>query len=128
MLKVKLNTSGSQNRRIQPKPGGRIEVENVPLKELIALAWNFEQDQEMIVGAPKWLETDHFDVVAKTANFSMSAPPPFDTVRLMIRSLLQERFKLAVHTEAQPVTVWSLAVAKRGPNLKEADPAGRSGC
>jgi uncharacterized protein (TIGR03435 family) len=125
---VKANLSGAQNRRIQPKPGGRIEVENVPLRDLIALAWNMEQDQQMIVGAPKWIETDCFDVIAKTANFSMSAPPPFDTVRLMIRALLQERFKLAVHNEEQPVPVWLLQVAKRGPNLKEADPAGRSGC
>jgi len=125
---VKPNLSGSRSRRIEPKPGGRIEVENIPLKELIALAWNHEQDQQMIVGGPKWIETDAFDVIAKTANFSMSTPPPFDTVRLMIRSLLVERFKLAVHEEEQPVPVWTLTVAKRGVNLKEADPAGRSAC
>jgi hypothetical protein len=34
---VKPNKSGAQMRRIQPKAGGRIEIENIPLKMLIGL-------------------------------------------------------------------------------------------
>jgi len=125
---VKPARPGNQTRRIQPKPGGRIEVENIPLKSLIALSWSFEQDEDRIVGAPKWIETSSYDIVAKTADFKMTEPPPFDTVRLMIGALLKERFKLAVHTEDQPVQVWELVVGKRGSKLKEADPASRSTC
>src|SRR5262249_5065672 len=64
---IKQNKSGSQTRRIQPKPGGRIEVENAPLKDLISLAWSFEFDGDRIVGLPKWAETDAYDIVGKTA-------------------------------------------------------------
>ena len=126
---IKQNKSGSEMRRIQPKPGGRIEVENIPLKDLIGLAWNFDfGDHDRIVGLPKWAETDAFDIVAKTAILPGEAPPPFDDVRVMLRPLLIERFKMKVHDEDQPVAVWTLTVGKRGSKLKEADPASRSGC
>jgi uncharacterized protein (TIGR03435 family) len=125
---VKPSKPGSTMRRIQPKPGGRIEVENIPLKMLIGLAWNLEQDQDMIVGGPKWIDSESFDIVAKTADFPGSAPPPFDTVRVMIRALLVERFKMAVHNEDRPVPVWTLVAGKRGSKLKDADPSSRAGC
>jgi uncharacterized protein (TIGR03435 family) len=125
---VKPNKSGSTMRRIQPKPGGAIEVENVPLKMLIGLAWNLDRDQDRIVGGPKWIETDAFDIIAKTNDFPLNSPPPFDSVRVMLRSLLVERFKLTTHEEDQPATVWNFVVAKGGPKMKEADPANRPGC
>jgi uncharacterized protein (TIGR03435 family) len=123
---VKMNKSGSQMRRIQPKPGGRIEVENIPLKMLISLAWNMDEDR--IVGAPKWAESDAYDILAKSAVLPGDQPPPFDTLRIMIRSLLLERFNMKVHNDEQPVAVWTLTVGKRGQKVKEADPASRSAC
>jgi uncharacterized protein (TIGR03435 family) len=114
-------------RRLQPKAGGRIEIENIPLKLLIAAAWSLEQEQDKVIG-PKWLDSTNFDIVAKTADFPMSAPPPFDAIRPMLKALLIERFKLAVHNEDQEVPVWVLTVGKRGAKLKPADPASRSTC
>lgn len=126
---IKQNKSGTQMRRIQPKPGGRIEVENIPLIDLIGLAWGYNPgEHDRIVGAPKWAETDCFDIVAKTAILPGEAPPPFDDVRAMLQPLLIERFKLKLHNEDQPIAVWTLTVGKRGAKLKEADPASRSGC
>ncbi|HLJ47014.1 MAG TPA: TIGR03435 family protein [Bryobacteraceae bacterium] len=123
---IKPNKSGSQIRRIQPKPGGRIEVENVPLKMLVSLAWDFDQDR--IVNGPKWMDTDAFNIVAKTAILPGEVPPPFETVKLMLRGFLTERFNMKIHTEDQPVQVWSLVLGKHGQKLKEADPASRSNC
>jgi uncharacterized protein (TIGR03435 family) len=125
---IKPNKTGSQNRRIQPKAGGAIEVENISVKELIGLAWNMDRDDDRIVGGPKWIESEAFDIIAKTSEFPPNVPPPFDAVRVMMQSLLKERFKVAVHTEEQPVAVWTLVVAKGGVKMKEADPEGRPGC
>ncbi len=126
---VKQNKSGAQIRRIQPKPGGRIEVENIPLKDLIALAWGSNPgDSDNIVGTPKWAETDCFDIIAKTAILPGEAAPPFDDVRRMLQPLLIERFKMKFHSEDQPIPVWTLTVGKRGAKLKEADPTSRSSC
>jgi uncharacterized protein (TIGR03435 family) len=125
---VKPNKSGAQMRRIQPKAGGRIEIENIPLKMLIGLAWDMDREQDRIVGVPKWADSDCFDIVAKTSDFPMNAPPPFDAVRVMLKSLLIERFKLTTHMDEQPVAVWNFVVAKGGVKMKEADPANRPNC
>lgn len=125
---VKVNKSGGQIRRIQPKPGGRLEVENIPLKDLISLAWSFDFDSDRIVGLPKWADADAYDILAKTAILPGEKPPPFEDVRMMLRTLLIERFKLSVHNEDQPIKVWTLTVGKRGAKVKAADPTTRSSC
>lgn len=125
---MKVNKSGAQIRRLQPKPGGRIEVENVPLKDLITISWDIDFDYDRVVGLPKWADSDAYDIIAKTAVTPGEKPPAFDDLRVMIRSLLIERFQMKVHNEEQPVKVWTLTVSKHGAKLKPADPATRSNC
>jgi len=94
-------------------PGGRIEVPNSTLKNLIMAAYNVQEN--MITGGPGWLDSDRFDIVAK-------APPntPPDTLFLMLRSLLAERFKLTIHREDKPMPVYAMVVGKGGPKLSKA--------
>lgn len=126
---LKLNKSGKEDARLQPKPGGRIEGENIPLKLLISFAWNFDfNSDDRIVGLPKWGNSDRYDFIAKATVLPGEQPPPIDDLRVMIRALLVERFKMTVHTENQPVKVWTLTVSKRGSKLKQADPSTRSNC
>lgn len=125
---IKVNKSGAQIKRIQPKPGGRIEVDNLKLPELVTIAWNFDFDNDRIVGLPKWAEADAYDVIAKTAVLPGEKAPVFDDLRVMLRALLIERFNIKSHEEQQPVKVWTLTVAKRGAKLKDADPSTRSNC
>lgn len=125
---IKVNKSGSQNRRIQPKPGGRIEFENIPLTDMITVAWNFDFDNDRIIGLPKWAGADAYDIIAKSEILPGEQPPPFDDLRIMLRSLLIERFKMKVHDAEQPVKVWTLTVSKKGLKIKEADPSSRSTC
>lgn len=47
-----------------------------------------------ILGGPGWLDSDRFDIEAKAAG-----SPPQEQVRLMLQSLLADRFKLALHRE-----------------------------
>ena len=124
---IKVNKSGAQIRRIQPKPGGRIEVENVTLKMLIGLAWSFDFDDDRIVGLPKWADSDAYDIIAKS-QILPGERHAMNDLRLMMRALLIERFKMTVHNEDQPIKVWTLTVGKRGSKLKEADPSIRSSC
>jgi uncharacterized protein (TIGR03435 family) len=62
-----------------------------------------------------------YDIVAKTQPTESS-----DTLPVMVQTMLADRFKLKVHKEAQPVTVYGLTVNKS--KLKEADPNSRSTC
>lgn len=116
--------------RLEFQQGGRIHLQAGSLKEMIQLAWNIRSDNR-IEGAPEWLGTERFDLVAKAPAASQAAKgegPPMDieALRLMMRALLTDRFKLAAHTEERPASVYALVAAK--PKLNKADPANRSGC
>jgi uncharacterized protein (TIGR03435 family) len=99
---------------------GRVEIMSATLKGLIALALNV--DARMLVGGPKWMDEDRFDIIAKTA-----AAVPFDNLRAMLKALIVERFKLATHSEEQPMPVYVLEAGKK-PKLKETAGADRSDC
>jgi uncharacterized protein (TIGR03435 family) len=88
--------------------GGR----NVTLKNLIGTAYQVQQFQ--IAGGPGWVGSDRFDVEGKSEDPKAS----FADLRLMLQSLLEERFKLKVRREERSGTVYALVVAKRGPKLK----------
>jgi uncharacterized protein (TIGR03435 family) len=78
---------------------------------------------DMITGAPKWLDSDRFDIVAK-------APPetPEPTLLLMFQTLLAERFKLAIHRESKVTPVFALVVANGGPKLQVANGSRQHDC
>jgi len=103
------------------KPGGRIDIQALSIKDILPFV--FDVDANMIVGIPKWMETDRYNIVAKPpAQVSM------DALRVMLRSLFIEQFKMETHKEEQPVSVWVMTVAKRGSKLEKADGAERQGC
>ncbi len=112
-------------------PSGQMDLQGVTLKMLIAFAWNidFTTTNDMIVGAPKFLDSARFDIKAKAAVGTSTGPTiapqiDVDDLRLMLRALLVDRFKLATHTEDRPVTAYNLVAAK--PKLKPADPTNRT--
>src|SRR5258708_4900871 len=50
-----------------PRPeikNGRIYLPNISLKNLVTLAWDINGD-DMMANAPKWMESERFDVIAK---------------------------------------------------------------
>ena len=71
---------------------GRFTARNATLKRLIFEAYRVPYSQ--ITGGPAWLDSSEYDIEAKAA-ISASVEP----LRLMLRTLLADRFKLAVHSE-----------------------------
>jgi uncharacterized protein (TIGR03435 family) len=98
---------------------GRVDARAISLRELIAFA--FEVEEDWLRGGEKWLDTDRYNILAKTAPTAS-----VEVLRTMLQALLAERFGLKVHKEPQPVTVYALTVGKS--RLKEADPSTRSTC
>lgn len=107
-----------------------IDLHGTTLRSLIFNAWNIRSgNNEGLVGAPKWLSSDRFAVVAKSYSGAPGANAPqidIDDFRQMLRALLIDRFKMVVHTEERPVTAYTLVAAN--PKLKKADPLNRTGC
>ena len=68
-----------------------------------------DQRQAMLAHLPQWIEADQFEIEAKAAG-----NPTKDQMRLMMQSLLAERFHLAVHYEVQEMPVYALTLIKPG--------------
>jgi len=62
---------------------------------------------------------DGYDIVAK-AEQAVSK----DQLRLMLQSLLADRFRLTLHREARTSPLYRLVVAKGGPKLAQSEPGG----
>ncbi len=93
--------------------GGRLRITNEPAKLLIRVAFQIQNAQ--IAGGPGWLDTDRFDIEAKTGRPEKIKP---DQMSTLMQSLLAERFNLRFHRETRGLTVYALVVAKSGPKLK----------
>jgi uncharacterized protein (TIGR03435 family) len=91
-------------------PGGRLTVSNWDLQLLIEKAYGVQAYQ--ISGGPPWLESDRFSINARA-----EGEPSEHEVLEMLRSLLEDRFKLTVHRETRVGRVYELLPAKDGPKL-----------
>jgi uncharacterized protein (TIGR03435 family) len=94
----------------------------LPLRALIAIAHASEGREpamERIVGGPAWVDTVLFDIQATTGS-----PAPPRTMRLMLQTLLEERFGLWLVSEQRMMDAYALVVARSdgrlGPQLKPA--------
>ncbi len=106
--------------RTGPARGGRYEVKYATMVDLIRIAYGYDSDK--VLGGPNWLEMDRFDVIGKVPPDSTP-----DTHKLMLQSLLEDRFKLVTHKETKPLLTYALTAGKK-PQLKEADGTEEPGC
>src|SRR5258708_3197378 len=114
------NPANTQPGKPRLLPGGRAELPGMTVKLLITQAYAVQENA--IVGLPKWAENARFDIVAK-------APPDSDLklLRLMLQSLLADRFKFEFHNEDKLMPVYVLSVGKRALKLQDAS-GGRQDC
>ena len=98
--------------------GGLFRATQYRLISYIAFAYNTNvmQTHAMSLQLPTWALKERFDIEAR-----VEGNPSRDQMRLMMQSLLADRFKLVIHTETRKVTVDALTLAKTGktgPQLK----------
>ena len=120
---VKPNDGSTPGQGIRLQPGGRFNVINMPVRTLITFAYQLQQHQ--LVGGPSWINDDRFDIVAKIEGDQAGPPAPGqpDRAMLALRSLLEDRFRLAVHRETREQDVYAMTLVKPGqpgPMLKTA--------
>jgi uncharacterized protein (TIGR03435 family) len=125
--------AGGTNATFSP---GRMNVPCVTLEQLIYLAYagpgatkeewliNVGQggasDETKVRGGPAWVHSqrDKFAVEATAAG----ASDRHVLLGTMLRTLLEDRFRLKVHRETEEVPMYALTVAKSGFKLKPAKP------
>ena len=91
--------------------GGSVN-RNVTLKGLIGTAYRIQGFR--IFGGPGWINTERYDADGKADD----PKADFDQLRLMLRSLLEDRFGLKAHRETRTTAVYALVVDKNGPKMK----------
>jgi bla regulator protein BlaR1 len=100
--------------------GNTLSAEHCSLNDLVTFAWNLRDIQ--LAGGPSWAmhgplaSSDLYQVIAKAAG---DPPPSTDQFRLMLQTLLADRFQLKVHHVSKDLPVYNLVAAKNGPRLKE---------
>jgi uncharacterized protein (TIGR03435 family) len=119
-------SAANRVRRFGTQPGGKLDIQGMPMRTILSRAFN-TNNQDQIVGAPKWADSDQFDIVAKAPSAGPAAPAmDMEAMAPLIRALLADRFKMTYHTEERPMNAYSLVSAK--PKMKKADPESRSWC
>lgn len=86
---------------------------NLTLKQLVAAAYDINPSS--ISGANGWMDTQKFVIEARTPGETFPERPE---QMAMLRSLLKDRFGLAVHTDTKVMTCYELVVAGQDAKLK----------
>ena len=99
------------------KPRGGRFYARFPLGAFIGFAYKLApfQTADALANAPRWVRADLFEIEAEAQGNRTK-----DQMRLMMQSLLAERFKLAVHFENKEAPVLALTqvrAGKLGPKL-----------
>ena len=112
---VKPSAPGAQGDSLRRPPNGEFSANNLSLRDIIALAYGVQEFPWRLDGVPEWAATERFDIVAKAA----TAVPPVrpgspDPILMMVRTLLEERFRMTIHAENREMPVYALVLAKPG--------------
>lgn len=116
---IKPNKSENSPPRIGPMRGGRFTMTNGPILAVLQTTYGLRDFQ--IIGAPGWLMSEHYDIEAEA-----DGDPPFNTMKMMLQTLLEDRLQLKSHWETRQLPIYALVVAKPGklqPAEAECKPA-----
>jgi uncharacterized protein (TIGR03435 family) len=96
---------------------GTLTLTNTSLADCLRYAYGLTNNEQL--AGPDWVKSkvERFDIVAKAP-----ADTPVEQVRLMLQTLLTERFRLVLHREPKELSYIALVVGKKGPKLTEAIP------
>jgi uncharacterized protein (TIGR03435 family) len=136
---VRENKSAETRSRIEVLPSGQFNAINMTLRQIVSMVYPTDggrfRHADQLVGTPGWFDSARFDIIAKTdARGGDSNKPGFtasaadreavERVRLMMKGLLAERFKLRVHQEIRQLPIYELVPLKGtgelGPDIKRA--------
>jgi uncharacterized protein (TIGR03435 family) len=102
--------------------GDRFNVTNETLRFLLNIysgANNRPSGDQLIINEPNWIDADRYNIDAKV-DCSVGRPSR-EQLRLMVQSMLEDRFQLKSHLETRELPVYNLVIAKDGPKTKKSE-------
>lgn len=138
VVDVKLNKTGARDPGSgKILPSGQFQGINIPLSAIIQFAYGVRA--EAIAGAPNWITQERYDIIGKgpavgsertfwpnttllflNGDSFGNLPYQDETFRLMVQSLLADRFKLAAHMDQKATDIFALVISKGGSKMQQA--------
>jgi uncharacterized protein (TIGR03435 family) len=119
---IKLSSPESNGRRIGGPAPDRFIATNATARDIIAFGYHLIDLQ--LSGGPSWVNAEYFDIDAKIDDAiaqrlqNASWDEQTDEKRLMVQSLLAERFHLTVRHEFKELPSYTLEIGKGGSKLR----------
>lgn len=121
---IKASAPATDGMYLLPRPNG-LRIQGATLKNLISIA--YEVREFTISGGPGWAGSDRFDIDARA---EAAGAQPGQTpgqisgaqIRDCLKSLLADRFGLAIHEETNEDKIYTLVLEPKGPKFSEAKP------
>jgi uncharacterized protein (TIGR03435 family) len=133
---IKPNHSGPGNTMVgalgHGAPGDRFIATNMTIQALICWAFagtSVPLPENQVSGGPSWINSERYDIDAKLEDSQaakLAKPDNILQVRLMVQSLLADRFKLVAKDTTVTRPVYALVLAKNGSKLRETVPGSSS--
>jgi uncharacterized protein (TIGR03435 family) len=108
---IRPNTDNDFHVAFRIQPDGSLAATGITLKRLLMTAYNMQGFR--IIGGPDWVASRRWDIQAKP---NRAASP--DEVRQMLRTLLEDRFRIRSHTESRKMPVYELSIDRKGSKLQ----------
>jgi uncharacterized protein (TIGR03435 family) len=124
---IKPNVARDATESVSLQSGGRLRLTGFRLNTLIRVAYATGPTltPAQIVGGPSWINSDRFDIVAKAEGdlmFDVEGRRPARVIT-MLRTLIEDRFAVRVHSESRTMPAFGLRLSRRdgkpGPQLSE---------
>lgn len=90
--------------------GPRYYEPGTTLRRLVQFAYNLSKVR--IAGGPEWMDSEFWEIEAKPLS-----PATLDEMRVMVKALLADRFKLKTRIESRELSVLDLRAARRDGKL-----------
>jgi uncharacterized protein (TIGR03435 family) len=103
-----LKPGSAPENRVIAAAHGSLTVHQKSLHDLIAWAYSLEAYNAHIEG-PSWIDSEDYEISAKAGPGTTN-----DQLRLMLRTLLADRFHLSLHRKTEERPSYSLTVAHTG--------------
>jgi uncharacterized protein (TIGR03435 family) len=118
---IKPNASRDAAESVSLQSGGGVRLTGFRLQTLIRVAYatGISLSPEQVVGGPSWINADRFDIVAKAEGdlmFDVEGRRPARVIA-MLKTLIEDRFAVRVHTESRSMPAFALRRARKDGRL-----------
>jgi uncharacterized protein (TIGR03435 family) len=113
VVSIRKNVSNQASWTMLPYQDGHCLARNITVRQLLGIA--YRRDITLVFEGPAWLDSDHFDIEAK------SDVRPDGDLSLLVQALLRERFRLQARLETRPIQMFALMRVRDSSDLRLAE-------